>query len=295
MNVVSLFDGISCARIALERAGIKVDRFYASEVDKYAIAITQRNYPDTIQVGDVTQLKGEDFKDIDLIIGGSPCTDLSICKKNRQGLKGDESKLFYEDVRLLREIKPKWFVLENVASMTNKNKNIITGILTDIYVDTTCIMINASLVSAQNRERYLWSNIPGITQPIDKGILLKDILEDGVVDRDKSLCIKSSYARYNGSQKYLRSRYFDKGTDQAVYIDDKNSIIRKLTCVECERLQCVPDGYTAFGIMNGKEVPISNSQRYKCLGNGFNVDVVSHILSFINKIPKFRVSKLDMW
>lgn len=186
MKILSIFDGISCARVALERAGISVETYYASEVDKYAMQISAKNYPDIIQLGDVSDIDCTGGKlhygmgclaetEIDLIVGGSPCQDLSIAKKNRQGLKGERSSLFYEYVRILNEIKPKFFILENVASMPKEAKTIITK---ELKVEP--IMINASLVSAQNRKRLFWTNIPNIIQPKDKGILLKDILEENV-------------------------------------------------------------------------------------------------------------------
>ena len=178
MKVLSLFDGISCARVALERAGFDIEKYYASEIDKYAIQIAQKNYPDTTQVGSVTELKGEDFKDIDLLIGGSPCQDLSIAKKDRQGLKGARSGLFYEYVRILNEVKPRYFILENVNSMPKEAKEQITEIM-----GVEPIMINAALVSAQNRKRLFWTNIPNVTQPEDGGILLRDILEKDVDEK----------------------------------------------------------------------------------------------------------------
>lgn len=177
MKVLSLFDGISCARVALDRVGIPVEHYFASEIDKYAIQISQKNYPDIIQIGSVTDVKSEEYKDIDLLIGGSPCQDLSIAKKDRKGLDGERSGLFWEYVRILREVKPKWFILENVASMPKEAKETITK---ELGVEP--IMINAALVSAQNRKRLFWTNIPGVTLPEDRGILLKDVLE-GVVDK----------------------------------------------------------------------------------------------------------------
>lgn len=362
MKVLSLFDGISCARVALERVGIPVESYFASEVDKYAIQISQKNYPDIIQLGDVKNFdnnKGIFIKEskliekIDLLIGGSPCQDLSIAKKNRKGLDGERSGLFWEYVRILKAVKPKYFILENVNSMPKEAKEIITEAL-----GVEPIMINASLVSAQNRKRLFWTNIPNVTQPEDRGILLKDILENGDSDRLKSYCIDANYAKganwkqyiekgrrqlirigslNSGGQgdriyspngksvglsalgggrgaktglyaialtetrteeaKKLRSEHMKKtGKDfsprRAKELvprkDEKantittgvtkesliltNTQIRKLTPIECERLQGLPDNYTER---------ISNSQRYKCLGNAFNVDVVAHILSFI--------------
>lgn len=184
IKVLSLFDGISCARVALDRLGYDVE-YYASEVDKYAIQIAQKNWPDTVQLGGVEEVGGL-FKqlqycknkmcevvDIDLLIGGSPCQDLSIAKANRKGLDGERSGLFWEYVRILKEVKLKYFVLENVASMPKEAKQLITETL-----GVEPIMIDAALVSAQRRKRLFWTNIPNVTQPEDRGIFLKDILEE---------------------------------------------------------------------------------------------------------------------
>ena len=213
MKILSLFDWISCGRLALERAGIQVDKYFASEVDKYAIQIAKKNYPDTIHIGSVTDvsywyppLNGgqplwsnypwkllwwntEEQVNIDMIIWWSPCQDLSIAKKDWKGLQWEKSSLFFEYVRLLKEVKPKYFLLENVASMKKADKEEITRIITEIYPDVQCYLINSSLVSAQNRKRLYWTNIQWVEQPEDKWIVLKDILQDNVdskyvVDRD---------------------------------------------------------------------------------------------------------------
>lgn len=358
MKILSLFDGISCARVALERAGFNIEKYYASEIDKYAIQVALKNYPDTIQVGSVTELKGEDFKDIDLLIGGSPCQDLSIAKKDRQGLNGSRSGLFWEYVRLLKEVKPKYFVLENVASMPKEAKQVITEAL-----GVEPIMINASLVSAQNRKRLFWTNIPNVAQPEDRGIYLKDILETNVdtkyvVNLSEKYGLKGFCEEYSKSKSLTASCYKGYGNDGVTCVtfrhrktepiritkggkcptvqaswgtggnnvpyiptenktglyaisvseqvvgrkrqpdgsfvrhleprkDNKssaitsnlnrsliaeNTFIRKLTPIECERLQSLPDNYTEG---------VSNTQRYKCLGNAFNVEVVRHILCYL--------------
>ncbi len=184
LKVLSLFDGISCAHVALDRLGYK-PKYYASEVDKWAIEATRRNWPDTLELGDVrgVNARGEwanergtgifDLVGLDLLIGGSPCQDLSVAKHGREGLKGARSGLFYEYLRLKRELRPRYFVLENVASMPREARDEITK---EMGVEP--IMINAALVSAQNRKRLFWTNIPGVTQPEDRGIYLRDILED---------------------------------------------------------------------------------------------------------------------
>jgi DNA (cytosine-5)-methyltransferase 3A len=342
IKVLSLFDGISCARVALDRLGYKDVEYYASEIDKYAMQVSAKNWPEIKQVGDVERLEREsvaeghapvfpweyDGYDIDLLIGGSPCQDLSIAKNNRKGLSGERSGLFFEYVRILKEVNPKYFVLENVASMPKEAKEQITEIM-----GVEPIMINAALVSAQNRKRLFWTNIPGVTQPEDRGIMLKDVLEEGVVDREKSYAIDANYfkgGKIGGTHQSSTRNYtirigqigkggqgdriyspegksvnlsangggrgaktglyminpkmqnFKKNYDKSVSLTSsmykeppkivEDTIIRKLTPIECERLQSLPDNYTEG---------ISNSQRYKVLGNAFNVEVVKHILSFI--------------
>lgn len=187
MKILSLFDGVSIAQQALKESGIKIDAYYASEIDRYAISVAKHNHPEMIHVGSVVGLDSKQFTDIDLLIGGSPCQDLSIAKKDRKGLDGSRSGLFYEYVRILNEVKPKYFILENVNSMPKEAKETITKELFGIEP----IMINAALVSAQNRKRLFWvGKLVGdtyvkveISQPQDKGILLKDILEEEVDEK----------------------------------------------------------------------------------------------------------------
>ena len=332
MKILSLFDGISCARVALERAGIPVDAYYASEIDKYAIQISQKNYPDIKQIGSVVDFHPTPLlRGIDLLIGGSPCQDLSIAKKNRKGLDGERSGLFWEYVRILKEVKPKYFILENVNSMPKEAKQLITETL-----GVEPIMINAALVSAQNRKRLFWTNIPNVTQPIDRAIFLRDILEPKVDEkfyvRPKSNTVRSSGRGSGIDDKHnwdtIRIGSINKGGQgDRIYSPEGKSVglsalgggrgaktglyliqtprgynkggkkaldgktptlsssswhennkltdgenIRKLTPVECERLQSLPDNYTQG---------VSNAQRYKALGNAFNVDVIAHILSFL--------------
>jgi len=325
INVLSLFDGISIAQQALKEVEIPIKNYYASEIDKWAIAITQKNFPSTIQLGDVRNVEKEMVEDIDLIIGGSPCQDLSIAKKNREGLQGSRSGLFYEFVRLVKEVKPKYFILENVNSMSKESKQIITNELFGIEP----VMINASLVSAQNRKRLFWvGKLVGntyekveIEQPKDRGILLKDILEENVDEKysvncvaynrkvgvkqelDKAYCLSASDAiavaqrgrhLVNGKRKDILGAKTEQrmefggnksNTLSTVQKDSyvlQNYKIRKLTPIECERLQSLPDNYTAKGIINGKEIDISDTQRYKTLGNGFNCEVIKHILRQLN-------------
>ena len=287
MNVLSLFDGISCGQVALDRAKIEVDNYYASEIDKYAIQITQKNYPNTIQLGDVKEIDFTQFiGEIDLIIGGSPCQDLSIAKADRKGLNGSRSGLFFKFVEAIETIKPKYFLLENVASMSKENRNKITEIL-----GVEPIMINSALLSAQQRKRYYWTNIPNVQQPEDKGILLQDILEDGLAYLNKAESLTSTNTDSMVCKPIRLGQFGKGGQGQRIYsvkgksvslglggsskenykidLPDGDYIVRKLTPVECERLQTLPDNYTEG---------ISNSQRYKCLGNGWTVDVIAHIL-----------------
>ena len=260
MRVLSLFDGMSCARIALERAGINVTSYYASEVDKYAVKVAQANYPDTVQLGSVTDVMWpETFEKlpIDLLIGGSPCQGFSFAGK-QLNFEDPRSALFWEYVRLLKECKPRYFLLENVR-MNQRSQDVITEAL-----GAKPIPINSSLVSAQNRKRLYWTNISFDT-PADKNIDLQNVIEGGFVDRKKSHCIDANY--WKGGN--LKS-YFEKHRRQLVFDHDSfTGLYRKLTPVEVERLQTVPDNYTAH---------VSNTQRYKMLGNGFTVDVIAQIL-----------------
>ena len=176
MNILSLFDGMSCGRLALDRLGIKIDKYYASEIDKYAIQVASANYPDTIQIGDVCDVKGEDYPDIDLILAGSPCQGFSFAGK-QLAFDDPRSALFFEFVRVLKEVNPKYFLLENV-----KMKKEFLDIISD-QVGVEPILINSSLLSAQNRQRYYWTNIPGVEQPEDRGLVLKDILETEADER----------------------------------------------------------------------------------------------------------------
>jgi len=258
MKVLSLFDGMSCAQLALQKAGIPITRYYASEVDKYAIKVTQANFPNTIQLGDVQQVTADQVGDIDLLVGGSPCQGFSFAGK-QLNFNDPRSKLFFEYVRLLKELKPKYFLLENVR-MTKPTQDAISE-----QLGVEPIAINSNLVSAQNRHRLYWTNIP-FTIPEDKGIVLTDIIEDGMVDRDKSHCIDANY--FKGGN--LKS-YFEKHRRQLVF---NKASYRKLTPVECERLQTVPDNYTNH---------VSDTQRYKMLGNGMTVDIISSILGGISQ------------
>jgi DNA (cytosine-5)-methyltransferase 3A len=227
MNVLSLFDWMSCWQIALERAWIKVDQYYASEIKKGWIVVTQHNYPNTIQLGDVRNIKAKDLPRIDLLIWGSPCQDLSIANRERKWLEWDKSWLFREYVRLLKELKPKYFLLENVK-MTDENYEIISNTLWVYPVN-----INSSLVSAQQRNRFyrtniwpqgsdlFWKTYCQIPQPEDKHIEMKDIIEDWVVDREKSRAIMEADSRPHSSKDLLYRRYKEIWFGNIVYLSEK--------------------------------------------------------------------------
>lgn len=304
MNVLSLFDGMSCGQLALNKAGIKYDNYYASEIKEDAVKVTQYNYPKTIQLGDVKNLKGENLPKIDLLIGGSPCQNLSIAmaKEHRQGLNGDKSRLFYEYYRLLHETKPKYFLLENVGSMRKSDRNVITELL-----GVEPIKINSKLVSAQLRNRLYWTNIPGIEQPEDKNIKLNDILTEGWSDREKARCLLESESRPLTTPIKMFHRYYSTGFTTLIFkseqhynicvehyerhfkgmsakeidkkLENKNMDIsvydgvRYFNQSELEELQTVPIGYTSI---------LDRNSVAGLLGDGWTVDVIAHILKNIN-------------
>lgn len=298
MKVLSLFDGISCGMVALERAGITVDTYYASEIEKHAEAVSAYHYPNIIRLGDVNKYEEWELPQIDLLIGGSPCQDLSIAKANREGLKGERSGLFWKYVQCLEKFKPKYFLLENNNGMPKEAKDTITEIL-----GVEPIMINSALVSGQSRKRLYWTNIPGVELPCDKGIMLGDVIQSGKVDREKSLCIARRYAGFNGSQDYLRHRYFGKSFGQAVFegnatVEEHKKAykeygkfsgvqldgeIRQMSHVECERLQTLPDNYTQYELIGQEVKETPKNARYEMIGNGWTVDVIAHIFTYLKK------------
>jgi len=397
--VVSLFDGISCGRLAIENAGFAVSDYEAFEIDKYPRSISRYHYPDIKHHGDVMDSDFHQFSDYDLVIGGSPCTFWSIAKQNREIDKsGMGWQLFMSFVKAVYQIQPHYFVYENVASMPSNIKDYISDEL-----GCEPILINSALVSAQQRKRLYWTNIEGVGQPLDRGILLKDIIENGITARDKSYCIDACYYKggnsnlnkqsgkrlmvyepitltdksqtilsslhkenalsmvkrqktglfvanevitdefgaalrtrsdENGKFKRLEIRNDGKlnalttvqtdsvvcspvrigqigkgGQGDRIYsvhgktvcisangggrgaktglykinLPDGDYIVRKLSPIEAERCQTLPDNFTAHGVDdNGKSVNISNTQRYKAIGNGWTIDVISHILSHMD-------------
>jgi len=284
IKVLSLFDGISGARQALKELSIECE-YYASEIDKYAIQVAKNNHPNIIQLGDVNNIKFKNFVGVDLLIGGFPCQDLSIAKRDGKGLEGARSGLFSKCLEALEICKPKYFLFENVNSMKKEWRDKISELL-----GVEPIMINSALLTAQMRKRLYWTNIPNIQQPQDKGIVLKDIIESGDTERLKSYCITATYSGacpenyFNHGQRQLIWRdksycvpatYYKenvksllKRKKEGLFISLKD-MVRKLTPIECERLQGFPDNYSEG---------ISNTQRYKALGNSFTVPVIKHIL-----------------
>lgn len=279
MNILSLFDGMSCGQIALNRAGIKYDNYFASEIDKHAIKVTMANYPDTKQIGDVTQVKGADLPKIDLLIGGSPCQGFSFAGK-QLNFNDPRSKLFFEYVRLLRECNPKYFLLENVK-MKKEYQDIISE-----HLGVEPIFINSALVSAQNRKRLYWTNIPINTMPEDKGLTLKDIISDVAhhkitIKHPETVRRTKNYAQYDQTLKGHGSqdqRFFYLNGKSGCITRSRSSIpkveygdeIILLLPEEVEKLQTVPTGYTSI---------VKTQDRYAMLGNGWTVDVIAHIFN----------------
>lgn len=281
LKVISLFDGISCGRIALERAGFSVAEYYACEIKPEAIKVTMFNYPDTKQLGDVRNV---DFASVvgggcDLLIGGSPCQDLSQAHKTRLGLNGNKSSLFWEYVRAKKELNPKYFLLENVEMPSADFETISKA------VGTYPVNINSSLVSAQLRNRYYWTNIGdknynlfgfptcAIPQPNDKKIYLQSILTSGFADRLKARCLTESDSRPEVSKESMLKRYFGAGFRTLVFEDlnDKYSC-RWLNQTELERCQTLPEGYTKI---------LNRNKAAGVIGDGWTVDVIAHIFSFM--------------
>jgi len=267
MNVLSLFDGMSCGQLALNRAGINYDNYYASEIDKYAIRVTQSNFPKTIQLGNVTDISGSDLPDIGLLIGGSPCQSFSRIGDGT-GFDGS-SRLFWEFVRLLKEVNPKYFLLENVV-MKKEWEDIITNAL-----GVSPIKISSELFVPQSRVRLYWTNIPNIPKPVQ---IDYDVNKFFTAPGFPSSCNIKRYFKKKEVFNTLTATYY-KGirasSRPAVstcegFLDDNREAHRMLTPSECELLQSVPIGYTDCGV--------SNTQRYKMLGNGWTVDVIAHIL-----------------
>lgn len=281
MKVLSLCDGMSIAHIALDKIGIPVEKYYAAEIKPIAIKVTKDNYPDTIHIGDVNKIsyKGGilytengnyNVGHIDLMVFGSPCQSFSRCMKTdmRVGLEDKtRSGLFFECYRILQEVQPTWWLLENVASMKAEDRDYLTECM-----GVEPIRINSKLVCAALRDRYYWTNIPGITQPEDKGITLQSVLTSGYTDREKARTLLVSDSRPLRDKQKMLHRY--KKFTTIVWEERGNDdSIRYLNQTELERCQTVPEGYTRC---------LTRNEAADVLGDAFTVDVIAHIFSFIN-------------
>lgn len=275
-NVLSLFDGCSGLQQALERANIPYSNYYASEIKPHAIKVTQCNFPNTIQLGDIERISGNNLPKIQLLAGGSPCKGISRLNQNQEGLKHDESRLFWEFVRLLEKIKPKYFLLENTHG-NKKATNIITSVL-----GVEPISINSKLVSAQNRPRYYWTNIPNISQPKDLGITTKDVFDySGAIVADNRVkwlqgesgvrSVEKGYTKINPYPKSgcITANGHKKWNENYLL---KDGIYRHLSISEIEKLQTVGPGFCDS---------LTYEEAYDVLGDGWTIDVIAHILSHI--------------
>lgn len=281
MNVLSLFDGMSCGQIALNNLGLKVDNYFASEIKKIAIETSKLHFPNTIHLGDVTKIKSNKLPIIDLLIGGSPCQDFSQGNKDRKGLKGVKSRLFFEYLRLLKEIKPKYWLLENVM-MYDKDYMIISD-----YLGTEPVKINSNLVTAQHRNRYYWTNIGpewfnlfgnrkcNIPQPRNKFIPLQSILTSGYTPLVKARCLITNSGSSIKNPDSVYKRYTTTGMVNLVFDSpdfDYKKGIRFLNKKEMEILQTVPTGYTNH---------LTEKQSMNLLGDGWTVEVIEHIFKYL--------------
>lgn len=323
INVLSLFDGVGCGKLALEKAGITINKYYSSEICTHALAIQNYHYadnPNFIQLGDVCKIDATSHlsDEIDLVVFGSPCTNLSsINPKDKRGLEGSESKLFYEALRILKEIqssperkKKLYFMMENVASMTNKDRDIITSELKQIDESVQLIKINSSVIAPGNRRRYYWTNIPNVQLPQPNDTKYSNILVNGFVDKEKANPILSGNVTLtNGINRYykmgigniiFKTEHFAKlpideklkqypailkksgyiGKSRAVQddYDFPNGCYRLPPILESERLMTIPDGYLG-------DVPnVSKSDKLKAIGLSYTVDVVAHILGHLKPL-----------
>ena len=317
INVLSLFDGISCAKLALEKAGIKINKYYSSEICPHALAIQNHHYSgDTnyIQLGDVCKIDGLSFPDeIDLVVQGPPCTQLtSVNSKDRSGLEGPDSRLFYESLRILKELKSNrhlnkrlYFLMENVWSMNKKDKDEITKELISIFKDTKLVMINSADVAPANRRRLYWTNIPNVGVPEPKEIKYKDIVVNGYVDREKAnVLLGSNITLTNGIFRYYKmnignliykdrefaelsteekllaypfilhkSGYEGKPRSGFGEYDFPNGCYRLPSVLESERLMTIPDGYVS------SVSTVSKTNKLKAIGLAMTVDVIARLVA----------------
>lgn len=289
MNVLSLFDGMSCGQIALNNLGFKVENYFASEIKKIAIETSKLHFPNTIHLGDVTKINSSDLPIIDLLIGGSPCQDFSIGNKERKGLQGTKSRLFFEYLRLLKELKPKYWLLENVM-MYPKDYKIISD-----YLGTEPVRINSNLITAQHRDRYYWTNIgpecfdlfgnrkSNIPLPRNKFITLQSILTSGYTDLLKARALVTNSGSSINNPESMYKRYTTTGMVNIIFESDDFDYkkgIRFLNITEMERLQAVPEGYCKH---------LTEKQAMNLLGDGWTINVIEHIFSFLNGFEKTNV------
>lgn len=278
MNVLSLFDGISCGMVALERAGIHVDRYKAYEIDENAIKISDFNYPQIERGGDVFNAEYHEGE-FDLLIGGSPCTYWSIAQtKNRETTSsGLGWELFSQYVRALKECKPKYFLYENNYSMSKEIKNAITK---ELGVEPICI--NSALVSAQNRKRLYWTNIPNVSLPQDKNIMFYDVID---FNNESFRPIGNWVYNKWGDTRKIDMLYDVKSPkshtlttktthSMGYYLNEDHTQYCNLTVRDFEKLQTLPDGYC-------DKAPVTKGAKYKAIGNGWTVDVIAHILKYL--------------
>ena len=317
INILSLFDGISCAKLALEKAGVKIHKYYSSEICPHALAIQNHHNSDDInyiQLGDVCKIDGMELcEEIDLVIFGSPCTQLSsVNAKDRRGLEGNESKLFYEALRILKEIyvfapfnKKIYFLMENVWSMNKKDKDEITKELTSIFDDTQLVMINSADVAPANRRRLYWTNIPNVGVPEPIQIKYEDVIVNGFVDREKAnVLLGTNITLTNGIFRYYKmnignliykdqefanstseekllaypfllnkSGYMGKSRSGFGEYDFPNGCYRLPSVLECERLMTIPDGYVS-GVAG-----VSKTNKLKAIGLAMTVDVIAGLVA----------------
>lgn len=283
MKVLSLFDGISCGLVALKQLGIQVDEYHAFEIDETAIKISNNNHSEIIRYGDVMNTDFTEFAGIDLLLGGSPCQDLSIANADREGIKGSKSSLFWKYVEALQNAKPKYFLFENVASMKEEDKDIITHAL-----GVKPVMINASVFLPQNRERLYWTNIP-ISEIKPQTTAFRELMEEKVAnkyyydreftlfeDKTKNVIGEIKLNTYEANRRVFSPdgvigclTCVSGGYQEKKVYDDRVGKVRKLTPLEYERLQGLPDNYTQG---------VCDSKRYSACGNGWAIPVIEHIL-----------------
>lgn len=311
MKVLSLCDGMSCGQLALKKLGIPIEAYYAAEIKDVAIKVTLDNFPNTIEIGDVNQVSYKDgilttengnlqVGQIDLVMFGSPCQTFSLAMitEHRVGLEDREkSGLFYECYRILQEVKPKYFLMENVRSMKDKDRDFISQMM-----GVEPIMIDSALIAPAMRKRYYWTNIEGVEQPKKKDIPLQSILTSGYTERQKARCLTVSDSRPLTTSVKMFHRFYYKGFNTLVFKDRQHYLnckqyyddnykgmaakdipvdetdvfdgVRYLNQLELERCQTVPEGYTKI---------LTRNEAADVLGDGWTVDVIAHILSYMKK------------